>query len=84
MSQKTYYSLRTGDIANDVRHLVWRYGCQGAPWKYFGFHNVSLGDRPAAALLEIAQDFLVKTLRNAIKKSFDSISFKSFTQDSLS
>ena len=40
---KAYYSLRTGEIEKHVRRVVWRYGCQGAPWKVFGFHTVSSG-----------------------------------------
>ena len=51
---KAYYSLRTGEVEKHVRRVVWRYGVQGAPWKVFGFRTVSFGDRPAAALLEIA------------------------------
>ena len=51
---KAYYSLRTGEVEKHVRRVVWRYGCQEAPWKIFGFRTVSFGDRPAAALLEIS------------------------------
>ena len=52
---KAYYSLRTGKIEKKhVRSVVWRYGCQGAPWKAFGVRTVSFGDCPAAVLLEIA------------------------------
>ena len=40
---KAYYSLCTGEIEKHVRRVVWRYGCQGAPWKVFGFHTVSSG-----------------------------------------
>jgi hypothetical protein len=51
---KAYYSLRTGEVEKHVCRVVWRHGNLGAPWKIFGFRTVSFGDRPAAALLEIA------------------------------
>ena len=51
---KAYWSLRTGEVEKHIRRIVWRYGDSTLPWKIFGFCVVSFGDRPAAAILEVA------------------------------
>ena len=61
---KAYHSLQTGEVEKHVRRVVWRYGVQGSPWKIFGFCTVSFGDRPAAAILEIALKKVASIHRN--------------------
>jgi hypothetical protein len=51
---KAYHSLRTGEVEKHLRRVVWRFGIQDNDWRVFAFCTVSFGDRPAAALLEIA------------------------------
>ena len=51
---KAYHSLRTGEIEKHLRRVVWRFGNPEKSWRVFAFCTVSFGDKPAAALLEIA------------------------------
>jgi hypothetical protein len=51
---KAYHSLRTGEVEKHLRRVVWRYGDEKSSWTVFAFQTVSFGDKPAAALLEIA------------------------------
>ena len=51
---KAYHSLRTGEVEKHLRRVVWRFGNQNNDWRVFAFCTVSFGDKPAAALLEIA------------------------------
>ena len=51
---KAYWSLRTGETEKHVRRIVWRYGNSTKPWKTYVFCVVSFGDKPAAAILEVA------------------------------
>ena len=51
---KAYWSLRTGETEKHVRRIVWRHGDTSKPWRTYGFCVVSFGDKPAAAILEVA------------------------------
>ena len=51
---KAYYMLLTGELEKHVRRVVWRYGKTGERWRIFAFLTVSMGDRPAACLMEVA------------------------------
>ena len=51
---KAYWALRTGETEKHVRRIVWRRGDASNPWKTFAFCVVSFGDKPAAAILEVA------------------------------
>ena len=51
---KAYHSLRTGEVEKHLRRVLWRFGNLDSNWKVFAFSTVSFGDKPAAALLEIA------------------------------
>ena len=51
---KAYHSLRTGEVEKHLRRVLWRFGNLDSNWKVFAFPTVSFGDKPAAALLEIA------------------------------
>ena len=41
-------------IEKHLRRVLWRFGNLDSNWKVFAFSTVSFGDKPAAALLEIA------------------------------
>ena len=45
--------LLTRELEQHVRRVVWRYGKTGTQWRVFVFLTVSMGDRPAACLMEI-------------------------------
>ena len=51
---KAYYMLLTGELEKHVRRVIWRYGKTGTKWRIFVFLTLSMGDRPAACLMEIA------------------------------
>ena len=51
---KAYHTLRTGEKEKHLRRVVWRFGDLESSWRVFAFCTVSFGDKPAAALLEIA------------------------------
>ena len=51
---KAYYMLLTGLLEMHVRRVVWRYGKKDTAWRIFVFLTVSMGDRPAACLMEVA------------------------------
>ena len=51
---KAYQSLRTGEIEKHLRRVEWRFRDPETSWRVFAFCTVSFGDKPAAALLEIA------------------------------
>ena len=50
---KAYYQMLTGELEFHVRRVMWRHGDKTQQWKIYGFRVVSMGDTPAACLLEI-------------------------------
>lgn len=50
---KAYYAMLTGLLEMHVRRVVWRWGDRSSVWQVYAFIVVSMGDRPAATLLEI-------------------------------
>ena len=51
---KAYYMLLTGELEKHVRRVLWRYGDTRSRWRIFVFLSASMGDRPAACLMELA------------------------------
>ena len=52
---KAYYQMVTGPVVKHVRRVLWRGGKVGTPWKVYGFRVVSMGDSPAACLMELTK-----------------------------
>ena len=52
---KAYQQMETGDPEMFLRLVMWKSDLSG-PWKVYGFVTVTYGDRPAAALMEIAKE----------------------------
>ena len=57
---KAYYCVMTSLLASHLRRILWRWGNKDAEWEVYMFLVVSMGDRPAATILEVV---IKKTLR---------------------
>ena len=57
---KAYYQMLTGELEFHVRRVIWRYGDASKKLRVFGFKTASMGDRPAACLLEIVAKLTVE------------------------
>ena len=78
---KAYWSFRTGAVEKHVRRIVWRHGDPTQPWKVYGFCVVSFGDRPAAAILEIAVKKTAEMNRSIDPLAADKIASDRYVDD---
>ena len=73
--KKAYNALHTGEVEMFYRLLVLRWGDVEAKWRTYGLTRVHYGDRPAAAILEVAKELAASlgedTYPVAAKKSIE-------------
>ena len=62
---KAYNSIKTGLVEKHLRRLWFRVNPQHDDWKIYGFNCIQFGDRPAAALMNIAVEKAAETYEDA-------------------
>ena len=78
---KAYYSMKTSSLEKHVRRIVWRYGRKNEEWKTFAFVAVSMGDRPAATLLDICVKLCLTMFRDIDPVAADRVKQDNFADD---
>ena len=75
---KAYYQMHTGPVEKHVRRVLWRDGDIGTPWRIFGFKVVSMGDSPAACLMELTRNMTAERAKHV-----DPIASKKLKKDAF-
>ena len=55
---KAYHQILTGPLEKHTRRVLWRYS-QDEPWKIYGFQVLSMGDAPAATIMELTRNLTI-------------------------
>ena len=75
---KAYYQMHTGPVEKHVRRVLGRGGDIGTPWRIFGFKVVSMGDSPAACLMELTRNMTAERAKHV-----DPIASKKLKKDAF-
>ena len=78
---KAYYQMHTGPVEKHVRRVLWRDGDVGTPWRIYGFKVVSMGDSPAACLMELTRNMTAERAKHVDPVASKKVKKDAFVDD---